>query len=920
MPWTLFSFEPSMSRLSAKQKSCSVQKATMLVASRRRIHVFISLAYAAAMTLDVTLALVPSDNSIGQGAPKSRSSRATRVNSVLPPMTEVETVQKRRNSSKKNSPKRKKNKERIDERQLPTNIPKLSDILHSSTELGVEKQHAPKKPTILSRQEQVKQTRNDPEPWKASFKTSIRTQGRLRKEFESRNPGELPTDKSKRILRALLSTRSTHCNAANIVAALTFSAKALGSRIIEPDEELRSLLFETLNILKPLVQQRELTTRQLCNACWAIAKHYDRDNYILPSPPEPIALSSEEAIGTAEYWDIFETDELKEQQEQVDKTINEIAHQLTLIFEDSHEPSIAREASEANPLPAKIGEICMATWAFGKLRHRSTPPGWEVPPQLGKLPNTRTSASVAANVPHMPNLITFEQWGSFGRAKTQEDSRLIQTSELVTGKLFDSIASVLCSPSGQVVAETDQKDLGLHDGHRFFLAECSWSELANVGWSFASHGRCKSHESEVLLQNLAREACKRLSFRERSKETFLVRDIAQLLWALGTSQADNFRIADDMVLLVEALTDYLGAGVQAPTFARGRQLARWSCADLVQVALSLAHARIDELSLLRAIYAESHHRLLEIDHSDLNKNDDRTSFRPWEVSILLWAQARLHLTNEQGEIFEDFAVDAPRFLLSSLRNDGRCLFDSGIGAQEQANIAWSLTVLQRHQSKEAIRLLNMIFLASANACRDNHTIQLEHAHQLWQAYFLLEEESPDCIRDVPSWFAEYLESRWTLEKGKVKHSSARHRSLSQTLDLMGVRHYNEHDEDIDVAIILKDDASWTHETDSAEKSQKRKSIAVEFDGPNHFTRERQANPRALGHTILKYRLLKKQGWSVVRVPYFEFDKIPFWASMVSAMPCTFFATITTTVNFLTRYRTINFAYSCRSDNGISSGN
>jgi RAP domain len=67
-------------------------------------------------------------------------------------------------------------------------------------------------------------------------------------------------------------------------------------------------------------------------------------------------------------------------------------------------------------------------------------------------------------------------------------------------------------------------------------------------------------------------------------------------------------------------------------------------------------------------------------------------------------------------------------------------------------------------------------------------------------------------------------------------------------------------------------------------------VAVEFDGPNHFTRvtnavssghpgASRAAPRTLGHTVLKYRLLKKQGWTVVRVPFYEFDRIPFWASM-----------------------------------------
>ena len=139
---------------------------------------------------------------------------------------------------------------------------------------------------------------------------------------------------------------------------------------------------------------------------------------------------------------------------------------------------------------------------------------------------------------------------------------------------------------------------------------------------------------------------------------------------------------------------------------------------------------------------------------------------------------------------------------------------------------------------------------------------------------------------MPTWFSEYLEDKWTLEKARDKISSARHRSLSQCLQLMGVEHYNEHDEDIDVAIVLKKNAAWTHQTQANDENLENVSVAVEFDGPNHFTREQDKSgnqppkkPRALGHTVLKYRLLKKQGWTVVRVPYFEFDKIPFWASM-----------------------------------------
>ena len=36
---------------------------------------------------------------------------------------------------------------------------------------------------------------------------------------------------------------------------------------------------------------------------------------------------------------------------------------------------------------------------------------------------------------------------------------------------------------------------------------------------------------------------------------------------------------------------------------------------------------------------------------------------------------------------------------------------------------------------------------------------------------------------------------------------------------MGVAHYNEHDEDIDVAIVLKRQALWVHETDIGERSE-----------------------------------------------------------------------------------------------------
>jgi RAP domain len=312
----------------------------------------------------------------------------------------------------------------------------------------------------------------------------------------------------------------------------------------------------------------------------------------------------------------------------------------------------------------------------------------------------------------------------------------------------------------------------------------------------------------------------------------------------------------------------------------------WSCTDIVQVVLSLAHARLDEMPLLVTLYTEALSRLAEQELSGTSRvQRGGMRFQAWEISVLLWAQARFHLKESQGQVFGTFAKRAVELISLELRRE-KTLKAIGIGLQEQANIAWSLTVLELYKNVDTADLLKAIFAEAAASCQENDSIQLEHAHQLWQSLFLLEDDYPVAVASVPQWFRDCLKDKWALEKARPKISSAWHMSLSQTLKLMGVAHFNEHDEDIDVAIVLKPDASWTHET---ERSSVKRGVrvAVEFDGPNHFTRQRSSSvrtakpepPRSLGHSVLKYRILKKQGWTVVRIPYFEYTKIPFWASM-----------------------------------------
>jgi hypothetical protein len=47
-------------------------------------------------------------------------------------------------------------------------------------------------------------------------------------------------------------------------------------------------------------------------------------------------------------------------------------------------------------------------------------------------------------------------------------------------------------------------------------------------------------------------------------------------------------------------------------------------------------------------------------------------------------------------------------------------------------------------------------------------------------------------------------------------------------------------------------------------------IALEFDGPSHFTRN---TLEPLGRTRLRDRLLSAMGWHVVSIPFFEWDRL-----------------------------------------------
>ena len=413
------------------------------------------------------------------------------------------------------------------------------------------------------------------EPWRANYQTSTQTQSRIK--AAAANMARRPAiERATAVLRTLLQTPPQKCNEANLVCALTLSAKAMmPSTPITPT--FRAMLLETLDILSKLVLDERLNARQLCNAVWAVAKHYNRDHTILPPPPETTAMSTEDMVGVAEAWILqAESDDTVEQR--VKETLDAIATQLT---------SILQNEDKNAPKKPKVGELCMASWAYGVLRPRCRPPGWAVPPQMGRIPKAQASK------PRNVEFVTFEQW-----ANVQEDDNGVGSPADSIDRLFDAVGDALCQKDASVDGE-------LVEGPPL-LESCTWSEIANVAWAYASHGYCQTPSSEAAMRGLAHEATHRL---RQSEQTVLPRDVAQLVWAIGTLQSDNFRLADDLQELIHAIASHWNIGES--TTGNDRPLRQWSCPDLVQLAISLAHGRIDHLPVLHTVYEEAHRRLME---------------------------------------------------------------------------------------------------------------------------------------------------------------------------------------------------------------------------------------------------------------------------------------------------------------------
>lgn len=152
-----------------------------------------------------------------------------------------------------------------------------------------------------------------------------------------------------------------------------------------------------------------------------------------------------------------------------------------------------------------------------------------------------------------------------------------------------------------------------------------WNTLSNILWAFAHRGY-QSKSSELLATKISKEVITRLSSIIKDKglqKPPLSRDISILSWSLGVMQVDNFRLGESFEEYIRVVSEVIKSDSMKASNDKLFEFSSWSSSDLVQLASSLAHGRVDDISLLEQVFAEA------------VKKVKSKRFKSWEIVVLI---------------------------------------------------------------------------------------------------------------------------------------------------------------------------------------------------------------------------------------------------------------------------------------------
>jgi very-short-patch-repair endonuclease len=211
--------------------------------------------------------------------------------------------------------------------------------------------------------------------------------------------------------------------------------------------------------------------------------------------------------------------------------------------------------------------------------------------------------------------------------------------------------------------------------------------------------------------------------------------------------------------------------------------------------------------------------------------------KPQELANTLWALATLGWQVGEGTMRSALEGAVVRMAPS-------------MNPQNVANTLWAFATLGWKARSEMVSIFEQFVAPLVGHCR----LSARESSQLLQAHLASQFLGLGLIT-LPASMLQVAAQAYREHARKVTVSNGQ-REIGESLRRLGISHELEYITadglfSIDLAIVDR-------------------RIAVEFDGPSHFTTN---TLEPLGHTRLRDRLLSAMGWCVVSIPFFEWDRL-----------------------------------------------
>lgn len=358
--------------------------------------------------------------------------------------------------------------------------------------------------------------------------------------------------------------------------------------------------------------------------------------------------------------------------------------------------------------------------------------------------------------------------------------------------------------------------------------------LANIVWGLAVLNQGHSIAAD-LVSRVNREIFSRLASPNTSK-AFTSQNLSNYFWALGLQNGSMEHCRQFEGIFLSRIHEFLPQEIASicVTCARLDYFSSIMMDKIAEIVVSNIK-QFEGQNMSNVVWSCGKLRYLNIKlftSISLAAEAKLATFSSQDISNILWAYAVLTF---EVDLFHDLFVEEIIHRISA---------GEQVNPSQISNIIWALSISNRMDEATWDALIQYIPFDSLD------TAKVEICSQIFQSHLILRARNGSKVfAEIPGHAHVACEETWKTVTKKVTVSDF-HLKVSQTLDTMGEKHVVEYlteDEyfSIDIAFPLE-------------------KIAMEIDGPKHFTRANDP----LGDTRARDDLLRARGWHVVSIPYF----------------------------------------------------